>query len=64
MIRIKDVSFIIKDCNLVPNQESYLGTIQQRHFQALVWWEKHQQCHGLVIAAAAWTTSEIMSSVV
>ena len=33
MLWIKDVSNIIKDHNLVPNQEAHLGAIQQRNIK-------------------------------
>ena len=54
---------MIKDRNLVLNQESRLGSIQQRKFQALVWCVK--DCHhcGLVITATAWTAAELTSSI-
>ena len=38
MVRIKGVTYMIKDHNFVPNQEARLGTIQQLNLQALVWW--------------------------
>ena len=43
MLRFKDIYHMIKDDNLVPNQEAILGNIQQRKLQALVWWEKDIQ---------------------
>ena len=36
MLRIKDVTHMIKDNNLVTNQESLLGAIQNRRLQGLV----------------------------
>ena len=38
MLRVKDVPHMIKDHNLVPNQEAHLVVIQQCKLQALVWW--------------------------
>ena len=63
MLRIKDVHHMIKDHNLVPNQEALLVTIQQRKLQALMWWLKDCQHCGLVMITAAWTATDLTSSV-
>ena len=57
MLCIKYLHHMIKDCNLVPNQEARLLDIQQRKLQALVWWAKDLQRHGLTISVASWTTA-------
>ena len=48
MLRIKDVTHMIKDNNLVTNQESLLGAIQNRRLQGLVGQTK--DCHRRVLA--------------
>ena len=53
MLHIKGLPNIIKDHNLVPNQESHLGTIKNHKLQALVWQGKNCQCRGIEIIAAA-----------
>ena len=62
MLRIKGVPHIIKDHNLVPNQETRVGNILQRNLEVLVWWEKDRQHLGLVIIAATWTAADLISS--
>ena len=54
---------MIKYNNLVPNQESRVGAIQQRKLQALVLWAKDHQSRGLAIIHVAWTAVDIISSV-
>ena len=61
MLRIKDVPYMIKDHNLVPNQEARLGANQQHKIQVLVYWEKYRQSCGLAIIAAAWTATDLKS---
>ena len=58
MLHIKGLHNIIKDNNLVPNQESHLGTIKNHKLQALVWQGKNLQRRGIEIIAAAQTVSE------
>ena len=52
---------MIKDNNLVINQEARLGAIHKRKLQALVWWEKDYQQPGLEITVSAWTTEDLTS---
>ena len=40
---------MIKDHNLVPNQEARLGYIHQKKLQAIVWRDKGRHRHGLKI---------------
>ena len=40
LLHIKYVPHMIKDHNLVPNQEARFGAIQQCTLKALVWWAK------------------------
>ena len=63
MLCIKDVPYIIKDNNLVPNKEARLGAFKKRELQALVLWAKDFQHRGLAITSAAWTTAELTSSI-
>ena len=61
MLRNKEVPHMIKDHNLVPNQEARLGPIQQRKLQLPVWWENYFQNRDLVIIVATWTAAELTS---
>ena len=54
---------MIKDHNLVPNEEARLGAIQRHKLQALGWWAKDTQHRGLEIIVAAWTAAEPTSSI-
>ena len=59
MLRNKYAPHMIKDHNLVPNKEAHLGAIQQRKFQALLWWTKDFHHCGIASNAAPWATSEL-----
>ena len=63
MLCIRYVPRMIKDHNLVPNQEARLCTIQKHKLQALVCWSKDNQCRGLEINADTWNTSDLTSSI-
>ena len=63
IIFIKDILNMIKDNNLVPNQESRLDIIQQCKLQALVWWVNDFQCRSLAITAPTWTAADLTSSI-
>ena len=59
MLCIKDVPNMIKDHNLVPNQEACVGAIQKCKLQELECWAKDRHRHGLAITVDAWTAAEL-----
>ena len=63
MLRITGIPCIMKNHNMVPNQEAHLGAIQQRKLQALVWWAKNFQHHCPEIITGAWASTELISSI-
>ena len=63
MLRIKELTHMIKDHNLFPNKESHLDAIQQHRLQVLVWWAKNCHSHGLEIMMTAWNEEYLTSSI-
>ena len=63
MLNIKEVPNMIKDNNLVTNEEARLGAIQQLKLQVLVWWSNDIQSHLLAIIVAKWTAVELKSPI-